>query len=54
MIRLKMKNYNMISIEKLQKYKSYHQAKLIIINILQVKTNCQIIEQAKFFLLFSW
>ena len=40
MIILKMKNYNMTSIKKLQKYKPYHQAKLIIINILQVKTYC--------------
>ena len=46
-----MKNNNMILIETLQKYQPYHQAKLISMNILQVK-NCllikkQIIEQAK-------
>ena len=40
MIRLKMKNYNMIlteKLEKLQKYQPYHQVKLISMNILQVK-----------------
>ena len=37
MIRLKMKNYNMILIEKLQKYLPHQQAKLISLNILQVK-----------------
>ena len=35
--RLKMKNFNMILIEKLQKYQPYHQAKLISMNISQVK-----------------
>ena len=35
MIRLKMKNYNVILIEQLQKYRPYHQAKLISINILR-------------------
>ena len=33
MIKLEMKNYSMALIEKLQKYQSYHQAKLISINI---------------------
>ena len=33
-----MKNYNMILIEKLQKYQPYHEAKLISMNILQVKS----------------
>ena len=37
MIRLRMKNGNMILIEKLQKYQSYHQAKLATVNILLVK-----------------
>ena len=37
MIRLKIKNYNTVLIEKLQKYQPYHQAKLITVNILQVK-----------------
>ena len=37
MIRLKMKNYNMILIEKLQKYMPNQQTKLISINILQMK-----------------
>ena len=37
MIRLKMKNYNMILIEKLQKYQPYHQAKFINMNILQAE-----------------
>ena len=36
-IRLRMKKYNMILIGKLQKYQPYHQAKLISMNILQVK-----------------
>ena len=30
MIRLRMKNFNMILIEKLKKYQPYHQAKSII------------------------
>ena len=37
MIRLKMKNYNMILTEKLPKYQLYHQAKFINMNILLVK-----------------
>ena len=36
--QIRDKKYNMILIEKLQKYLSYHQAKLISMNILQVKT----------------
>ena len=35
-IKLKMKNSNMILIEKLQKYLPCHEAKLISMNILQV------------------
>ena len=37
MIRLEMKNVNTILIEKQQKYRLYHQVKLITINILQMK-----------------
>ena len=48
-----MKKLNMILMEKLQKYLHYHQAKLININVLQVKkiflsNQKQIIRQAKF------
>ena len=41
MIRLRMKKYNMIIKEKLEKYQLYHQAKLISMNIFnqeQIKT----------------
>ena len=37
LLRLEMKNYNMILIERLQKYQLYHQVKLISMNILLVK-----------------
>ena len=37
MIRLEMKSYNMILIERMKKYQPYHQAKLISMNILMVK-----------------
>ena len=37
-------NYSMILIEKLQKYQSYHQAKLISMNIFQVKKYCLLIK----------
>ena len=37
MIRLEMKIYNMILIERQSKYQLYHQAKLISMNILLVK-----------------
>ena len=37
MIRLKMKNYNMILTETLKKCQPDNQAKLISVNILQVK-----------------
>ena len=37
MIKLEMKSYNMILIKRLEKYQSDHQAKLISMNILQVK-----------------
>ena len=43
MIRLEMKNYNMIITEKHQKYQHCHLEKLIHMNILQ-----GVIEQAKF------
>ena len=54
MIRLEMKNYNMILIEKQPKYQPYHQAKLISMNIyltgeeILPSNQKQIIEQAKF------
>ena len=52
MIRLETKNCNTIFIEKLAKYLSYHQTKLISLNILQVKKYYHLInkitEQAKF------
>ena len=35
--QIKDEKYNMILIEKLQKYQPYHQAKSINMNILQVK-----------------
>ena len=37
MIKLKMKSYNIILIEKQQKYLPYHQENFINMNILQVK-----------------
>ena len=37
MVRLEMKNCNMILTEKQQKYRHYHQVILINMNILQVK-----------------
>ena len=37
MIRLEMKNYNKILTEKWQKYKHYHEIKVIDMNILQAK-----------------
>ena len=52
MIRLKIKNYNMILTEKRQRHRPYHQARLININILQRRNiifqSKKIIEQAKF------
>ena len=36
-IRLEIKNYNMILTEKQQKHQHYHQVKFINMNILQVK-----------------
>ena len=40
MIRLEMKNFNMMVIEKQQKYKHFHMKKLVTMNILQVKKYC--------------
>ena len=37
MIRLEMKKYNTIALEKRQKYKLYHQTILVSMNILQDK-----------------
>ena len=52
MIRLEMKKYNMILIQKQPKYRPYHQVKFVNMNILLVKilpSNQQkITEQAKF------
>ena len=53
MIRLEMKNCNMVLTEKQQKYQHYHLKKLINMSILQVKKYCflnkdKIVEQAKF------
>ena len=52
LIKLEIKSYNMISIQRLQKYQPYHQ-ELASINILLVKKyylliKKQVIEQAKF------
>ena len=44
MIKLQMKNYNVILTEKQQKYHQYHLEKLININILQVKEYYLLIE----------
>ena len=52
MIRLEMKKYNTILIEKQAKYRHYHEVKFINMNILLVKiilpSNQQQMEQAKF------
>ena len=39
----KMKNCDIILIERLQKYQLYHQVKMISMNILQVKKYCHLI-----------
>ena len=44
MIRLEIKNYNMILIEKQQKYQHYYQAKLININILRANKCCLLLK----------
>ena len=43
-IRLQMKKYNTILIEKLPKYQPYHQTKLINMNILLVKKSYHLIK----------
>ena len=43
MIRLEMKNYNMILKERLPKDQPYHLAKLISMNMLPVKKYCCLI-----------
>ena len=52
MIRLEMKNFDMILTEEQQKFQHYHLEKLINKNFLQPKKSCflkrQVIEQAKF------
>ena len=47
MIRLDMKKYNMILIDKQPKYQLYHQVKFVNMNILPSNQQ-QIIEQTKF------
>ena len=42
--QIRDENYNMILIEKLQKYQPYRQAKLISIDILQVTKNYLLIK----------
>ena len=44
-IKLNMKKYNMILIEKQQKYQHYHPEKLINMNILQVKKYYPLIKE---------
>ena len=45
MIRLEIKNYNMLLTEKQQRYEPYHLQKLINMHILQVKKYCILIEE---------
>ena len=45
MIRLEMKNYNMMLTEKQQNYQHYCRVKLINMNILQVKKNYLLIKE---------
>ena len=42
--QIKDENFNMILIEKLQKYQLYHQGKLISMNILRVQKYCPLIK----------
>ena len=46
MMRLKMKNYNMILIENHKKYLIYHEAKLINMIILQAR-KCYLLTKVK-------
>ena len=41
--RIRDENYNMTLIKELQKYRLYHQVKLISMNIFLVKKNCHLI-----------
>ena len=45
MIRLEIKNFNIILQEKQQKYQTYHLEKLINMNMLQVKKYCLLVLQ---------
>ena len=45
MIRLEIKNYNMILTKKQQKDQHYHKVKLINMNILQVKKYYHLIKE---------
>ena len=45
MIRLEIKNYNMILTKKQAKYQHYHQVKLINMNNLQVKKYYHMIKE---------
>ena len=45
MIRLEIKNYNMILTKKQQKHQHYHKVKLINMNILQVKKYYHLIKE---------
>ena len=42
--QIKDEKYNIMLTEKLQKYLPYHQAKLLSVNILQVKKYCLLIK----------
>ena len=44
MIRLEMKNCNMILTKKQRKYQLYHQVKLINMNILKANKYCHLIK----------
>ena len=52
MKRLELRSYNMMLIEKKQKYQHYHQARLVNMNVLQAKNipsgRIQTIQKAKF------
>ena len=48
MIRLEMKNYNIILTEKHQKYPHYYLKKLTNMNMKQVKNHYLMLERAKF------
>ena len=45
MIRLEMKNHNLILTERQKKYQHYHLEKLINMNILQMKKYYQLIKE---------